>query len=602
MGIEQEFAVRSDLQQVDFAAWAREGRLTGCRLDRADPHAHRQPGGGVITADGQEAEVATAPALLRPGFSSELLTALADLRFRLAVIAAEATVTGVSTHLNVEVDDRRVRRCADRFAHRHAAAMMLLTDRRESPGLLVRPRRGRLELGGEYAVGTQLRTAAVFAAAATLESDLDALRGRARPLTHARLVPARERFGWYVDRSAFGDDLYSGGRRARVGPGSLRAQDLLAWSWEQARPLASRVACEEEIALVDAAVEGRAALPCEQVEEEQPPAPDRSPAVDVTSPRTWGELVLRPVVLTWEHAVFALEADGGSVVLAVPAGSAVELVTSFAAGSLADWCRDALGTPARLLPVLADPEQVGSGGVFAAVAPGADLMAPERDAITGLVGGSGGATRQHKHDNRDDPSHRPSRVRRLRGLRHHRLLAGAAAGVLVLAGAGTVGAVAVHHRHQAEAAAARAHEQQTAARQAEAAKARRAAAVSAARSYAGSYAVVSRVTKGNATSPAGTVSRYRMHVKVTCSAQAACTADIGAGPKVLSGDRLHFVDMVEQPCRVRGGKAGVRQIFDLTFGPAVFSGTVRASAVDLSRCPGVKNIPIVEALTGRAVR
>jgi hypothetical protein len=77
----------------------------------------------------------------------------------------------------------------------------------------VRPRPGRLELCGEYAAGDQLAAAVAFAVASvrTVErASAKALRGWAVEMT---LVPALDRYGWYVDRAAFhGSDLYTLGR------------------------------------------------------------------------------------------------------------------------------------------------------------------------------------------------------------------------------------------------------------------------------------------------------------------------------------------------------------------------------------------------------
>ena len=94
---------------------------------------------------------------------------------------------------------------------------MLLIDRRDSPGLLVRPRPGQLELGGEYVSGARLRAAAAFAA----ESTRAAVQRRTPPCLDVVLDAAVERYGWFVDRNAFGIDLYRDGRatvlrRARV--------------------------------------------------------------------------------------------------------------------------------------------------------------------------------------------------------------------------------------------------------------------------------------------------------------------------------------------------------------------------------------------------
>ena len=50
------------------------------------------------------------------------------------------------------------------FSRSFAPSLMLLMDAPSSPGLLVRPRRGRLEFGGEFVTGNQLAAAVLLAA------------------------------------------------------------------------------------------------------------------------------------------------------------------------------------------------------------------------------------------------------------------------------------------------------------------------------------------------------------------------------------------------------------------------------------------------------
>ena len=66
-----------------------------------------------------------------------------------------------------EHPDEHVVAVARFVAERLAPVLMLAFDRTDSPGILVRPRRGRLEVGGEYLTGRQLRTAALVTLAVT---------------------------------------------------------------------------------------------------------------------------------------------------------------------------------------------------------------------------------------------------------------------------------------------------------------------------------------------------------------------------------------------------------------------------------------------------
>jgi hypothetical protein len=401
-GIEQEFAVLGTAGQVDFQRWTGAGRVPGCRLDAGDPGAHRLSWGGVITADDREAEIATPPEPLHPGFTTELITSLGRLRMELGDTVAGYRLEGVSTHLNVEVPDRAVAAVAHRFALRHAAAMMLLLDRRDSPGLLVRPRRSRLELGGEYATGRQLTGAMVFAAAAAVECQRHLGPGSGvRPV----LEPARERFGWYVDRGAFGTDLYRHGRAARIGP--YRAQDLLDRSWERVRRLAEDWATDAEVATVDDLVTGRHPLPCEEPDAEQAPAVGRPDAdVDMITERHWAELTLRPMLISWDHAVCRLSDGGDSRVVALPSTALTEFLADFSSGRSAEWCRRVLCS--STFKTLASTREIKSGGVFDDIRPGFSLNPAERDPLTGRLGGPGSpSSRQHKHDSAEELRPRP---------------------------------------------------------------------------------------------------------------------------------------------------------------------------------------------------
>jgi hypothetical protein len=275
VGIEHEYRVLDAGGAVlDVRTFIDRLPLDGRRLDPGDLHAVRCRWGGVITADGREAEIASPPVRLAPGATVELRRSLADGEaVLLAGIRSEvggAALEGYSTHLSVEVADRRAVRCGRVVLHRFAPALMLLTDRRTSPGLLVRPRRHRVELCGEHVAGDDLAAAVVFGAAVVLTAE----RSLTQPLARRRLPPrvelrvesAVERFGWYVDRAAAGADLYAGGRATplRAGRRWTTAGDHLARAWAAVRPVARCLAGADEVDLVDRRVDGRAALPCER--------------------------------------------------------------------------------------------------------------------------------------------------------------------------------------------------------------------------------------------------------------------------------------------------------------------------------------------------
>jgi hypothetical protein len=267
-GVEHELRVLGPTGIVDFRSLLHELPVDGARLDPGDPNAYRCSWGGVLTADGREAEIATPPFAVEPGFSERVLASIeAGRRALEAMLPPDHTLQGYSTHLNVQVSDRVVVRAARRFVDRFAPAMMLLLDGPSSPGLLVRPRRGRLELGGEYLAGDPLRASLVFAAGAARCCARPLRIGSLPPVVRADAEPAVERFGWYVDRCAFGVDLYEHGRgaplRRRDGRPWLAQQQLEA-AWSVARRAIAQDASTEELELVDRVVDGTARLPLEQ--------------------------------------------------------------------------------------------------------------------------------------------------------------------------------------------------------------------------------------------------------------------------------------------------------------------------------------------------
>ena len=269
LGIEHEYRVLEGELQLDFEPLLHTLRVEGLRLDPTDPNAYRTPWGGLVTSDGREAEVAIAPVMLRPGCTSELeWRTLVARRTLASALPDRLRLDGYSTHLNIEIDDNDVVAAGRFFVKRFAPAMMLLLDRPTSPGLLVRPRSGRLELGGEYCQGDQLRVAATFAAAAALACaaavrSRDARRHLPR-VVRSRVKPSNIRAGWYVDRRAFGTDLYRDGRATRLRWGAGRtwtAQAHLHEAWDRARPMVEPLLDDSELLMVDRIIDGTMALP-----------------------------------------------------------------------------------------------------------------------------------------------------------------------------------------------------------------------------------------------------------------------------------------------------------------------------------------------------
>lgn len=327
IGLEHEYLIRRrvDGKRVNFAQLIRRLAPSQRGLEPADANAYWLPSGTIITADETEAELALSPTAARPGFTTVLgrRVAAAEGWLSAALPAAYVLGDGVSSHFSVAVRRGLEAALAERYARSWAPAMMLLLDDRNSPGILVRPRPGRLELCGEFARGDDLRTAALFALGSTLAviSSLEGRGPKPAPLD-LRLRMGDQRYGWYVDRAAGGSDLYEVGRDARFRTESgaiVSAQRHLAAAWSLARPWLRRHAQPDELALVDDLVDGTRPLRIERRDDSGGlPAvvaaeADAQAALEPATafgralgPRSRLSFDLAPVMVTWQVAVFVI--------------------------------------------------------------------------------------------------------------------------------------------------------------------------------------------------------------------------------------------------------------------------------------------------------
>ncbi len=351
IGVEHELQVFDRSGQLDARRLLPSLPIAGRRLDPGDPQAIRCRWGGVITADGCEVEVVTPPNILdAEGVAEAVHSAARGAAVLSAALPRGTWWRGYSTHLNVEVEDRRCRQIARSIAERLSVAMMLVLDRRDSPGLLVRPRHRRLELGGEYQTGSQLRGALVVAAGIVLLAEQVCTDRRARrdapPRLDLRIVPSPQRFGWYVDRRAGGVDVYEEGRSAvlrTVGGQRVTAQGLLERIWSAARPLLDGRVSVEDLAVVDDLVDGTAALPCERDDDRR--AAQVAPLADVSRPdvlrvRTRGDVIVVTEAATWHAAVFRAVCHGSSRWITVPGERVDAFLAALDDGRLDRWLHD----------------------------------------------------------------------------------------------------------------------------------------------------------------------------------------------------------------------------------------------------------------------
>ena len=373
VGVEHEFRVLDDGRPIDARTLIHGLGPSQRDLDPSDPYAYRLPDGSVVTCDGNEIEIAIPPVPVGPGFAAAAEARLAALRGDLeARLGGQRTLVGYSTHLSISVPDERLAHVVSAFVRHYAAAQMLLLDGAQGVGLLVRPRPGRLELGGAYATDRALRTALVFAVGATLEclARTDVGEGSALPVLAPRVEPARDRFGVYVDRTAFGGDLYVSGRETALplrGGGLTDAQTGLARTWAAARAtLAGRVG-GPELDEVDAVVAGRQPLPCEYGADIRSTAGTRRRPTQTAyglalAARQRPDFALAPVMLTWQLAVF-LVAGQRRVFAAVPGSQLAGFLIALDAGELDASIASYLGQ--RGLPrTMSHPEQARVAGLW----------------------------------------------------------------------------------------------------------------------------------------------------------------------------------------------------------------------------------------------
>ena len=403
LGLELEFSARSVRGgQVHFGSLIHRLALDGTALDPGDPNAYRCSWGGVITSDGAEAEIATPPVRTRPGFAARLQgwaqKGEAELR---RAVPRGVELDGYSAHFSAAMPGKLHDRVCRLYAETFAADLMMLMNRADSPGLLVRPRPGRTELCGEVIDHEPLAAAAAFvagstkacAAAVRRQSGLAALP----PRLDVRLARAVHRYGWYVDRGAFGTDLHEAGRRAlipRAAGGTICAQSHLELAWAAARQALADDAAAADLQAAEAMVTGSLPLPAEHSHPDDTRGGQRggdagfclNGTVVPDTPRLCAHVrpgfTLRPVAATWDFTVFEASGPARSAYACIPRDSLPGFVTALEQGALDDPIAAYLALTSRRR-VLSAPGQTRHPGLYDQMGGPAGLLAPERDPQTG---------------------------------------------------------------------------------------------------------------------------------------------------------------------------------------------------------------------------
>lgn len=305
VGVEHEYRVVAGGVAVDLRGVV--GRLVPAlpRMDPGDHRAVRLASGCALTADGWELELATPPVPLGPDAGAALVLlverAHAEIAADLAAALENPVLRGFSTHVNFGVPDRAVVRVARTLARTAAPALAWLADAPAGDGVLVRPRRGRLEICTDF-VGPDALPRVVSGLAALVAA---ARRGVRLGPPGPAAEPARERFGFFLPRQVAGRDSYADPRLAK------RARAVLGRAgW---RPPAGPT--PDAARLADAAV------------------------VDLR-PRLRGDIVVDAVAATWVATAWRVTGARGVRYVTVPARDHAAFLAALDAGRLdALWAR-----------------------------------------------------------------------------------------------------------------------------------------------------------------------------------------------------------------------------------------------------------------------
>jgi IPT/TIG domain len=473
LGLELEFTVRSKRGgRVHFGSLIHHLALDGSALDPGDPNAYRCSWGGVITCDGAEAEIATPPVRTRPGFTGELRAwaeaGEAELR---RAVPHGFELDGYSAHFSAAMPAKLNEPVCRLYAETFSADLMLLMDRADSPGLLVRPRPGRTELCGEFIEGEPLSAVAAFVAGTT-RACAAAVRRRSAmallpPSLDVRLARAVHRYGWYVDHRAFGSDLHAASRQTllrRASGGTISAQSHLECAWVAARQALADDAAAWDMLAADAMVGGSLPLPAEHGQPSDPvhgePAGGvrfipSEPAIRETQPpscaRARPGFTLRPVAATWDFTVFAASGPARTAYVCVPRDSLSGFADRLEEGALDDTIAGYLALASRSR-VLSAHQQTRRPGLYDRMGAPTGLLAPERDPQTGRY--ESGQQRAKRMLARPGKRHRnEDPVRRTRPRLHRRAAVIGAVLAVLLAGGGVAAAVLSHGHGSGKSAA-----------------------------------------------------------------------------------------------------------------------------------------------------
>ena len=221
-GVEQEFELFAAGRKVDFRfLFPSVARGLGAVPFRNLGLAAVVDAGYMLACDDSEAEFATAPVELVGTGPVDLAAEVVRCRESMidAVLARGIDeVRGYSTHLNVGLSHGGEVALARAVAQLVGPSLTLLLEGRSSPGLLIRPRPLRLEIGTEYVDDDAPLVAGIVllaGAVAALERGPAALSAWPRARLE-RWEYGVMRGGIFLPHDAFGESIHARRRSARI--------------------------------------------------------------------------------------------------------------------------------------------------------------------------------------------------------------------------------------------------------------------------------------------------------------------------------------------------------------------------------------------------
>lgn len=332
VGIEQEFDLSDGERDLDFRG------LYPHIVAKARAFPFRNSDGAALVeagymlgCDGKEAEFATAPIHLEN--DGPVAAAREAIRCRIHMLqllrgVGVPVIRGYSTHLSVSVPAGREPEIAQALSFTIGPALVMLLEARSSPGLLLRPRRGRIEVGSEYVDDERQLAAAITLLAGAVHAYLsNEERWNQLPrLKRAKWEEANIRPGIYLPRDAYGESIHDLGTHAQLeleDGGCVEAGDLLRVCGDLAIAELAGVVDEHSLRALAGVIRQPESLQIERgsdpgiIAPKRPgrPAEEAAAVTRLTRPIGRG-LSLRFV--DWEGAAFQWRGGGRDLVLGVP--------------------------------------------------------------------------------------------------------------------------------------------------------------------------------------------------------------------------------------------------------------------------------------------